>query len=192
MRNYNKAAIESGEFSSSFSFTRRNIEYESPTWTSKKSISFGYTFTNHQLRLIYQTGHVGSRLTGTSVSIDDVGSSFTFDLRNTKNITHYKSYGLRYGYKLPIDSDYFLFELGVSRQNNSFEDTLIPVFGILRTNYNLDFSTGFIHAIIDHIDIVSRVTLINSFKNKMSEEGQTSSRFVPIQIGFEIGLRLRV
>jgi hypothetical protein len=193
MKNYNKGNIQSESINSGLSGIHSQILNVDPLWTKMRSISIGYSIAKtHRISMKYSKGTVGSSLTGSIITYDDIGSSPAFTLENTPNIIAYRSWGLLYSFYLPIDTDNLIFELGVHRQQNSFDDHIIYIPGIYITNYNLTGSVGFAHSILSNIELVPKITVINSFSNKRSSESQIESRFVPLQIGFELGLRFKV
>ncbi len=189
MKNYNKGEIVSGSNGGATEPDFANISTEGNLWTRMLSISLGYSIAKkHSVRIAYKQGVVGSRLDGTIESF----SFFDRILTNEPNIIKYKSYGLHYTFLLPIDSDYFLIEVGASRQKNRFEDTQVFSHGLFVSNYNILCTLGFGHSITDNFDLVSKITLINSFSNNEEYSTRWASTFVPIQIGFELGCRLRL
>ncbi len=191
MKNYNKGEITSG-FGPSVEPETIAILTEDILWTRMLSTSLGYNISkNHSVRIGFNNGHVGSILNGRHRSPGFEGSFIT-NLTNEPNTIRYISYGLNYSFLLPIDSDYFLIEIGASRQKNGFEDTRVFSQGLFVSNYNMELSLGFGHSITDNFDLVSKITLINSFSNNEEYSIMWASTFVPIQIGFEIGFRFRV
>ncbi|MFT4534664.1 MAG: hypothetical protein ACI9P5_002025 [Saprospiraceae bacterium] len=194
MKNYNKGSIQSGSNSSAVEPDFVTILNEGHLWTNKLSISLGYNISKrHSVRIGYNRGFVGSSLTGTLSSSGFGGSGrFPIALVGSPNKIRYKSLGLHYSIQLPLDGDYFLFEIGASHQKNSFDDTIIFSHGLFVTNYNMQVSFGFRHCVTDNFDIISKVTVVNSFSNNEEYTINRKSTFVPFQIGLEIGLRFRV
>ena len=190
MKNYNKGEIKSG--TSGSALETATPPTEDHLWTNMLSIYLEYEISKkHSVKIGYKTGLVGSILDGRYYSPGFEGP-IIIDLMGNHNTIQYRLFGLYYAFLLPIDTDYFLFQIGGSHQENSIVNTFVPVYGILETNYNLSASVGFGHSILKNLDLVPRITVINSFSNKHVPEAPTDSRFVPIQIGFELGFRFRV
>lgn len=188
MWNHNKGSIDYDKFVS----LQGDPATESNLWTKMLSISLGYRVSDmHAFRMSYNYGHVGSILNGRFYGQTGFEGPLFMDLMEAPNRIKYRSYGIHYVLSLPIDDDCFLFQIGMSRQKNVFHDALVPMKGIFDSNYNVSASLGFSHSVISNLDLVPRVTIINSFDNDNDSYNITDSRFVPIQVGFELGIRFK-
>lgn len=191
IKSTNKAEIQSERISGGFQSSDLQIDSESPLWAYTDAVSLGYTISRSQLRLIYMRGAVGSILTGSSTTRDDVGFTFFNTFDRSRNVIKYSSIGVSYAYRLPIGEDYIGLSVGASRQQNSFRETLVIIEGILFVNYNISASLSFEYNIIEHLDLVPRLIVINSLSNSRSSMATSKSRFIPLQTGYEIGIRFR-
>jgi len=179
MRSYNKASIVNDTFKTT----------EEPVNTRRLSFSLAYKFNSkHSMSVGYSLGKVGSTITGTIRSGSDTGSFTNLMLSNARNLLTYKSINLSYSYTYPIGSNNLITSIGLQRQENGIEDSFIVASGIIRTNYNASLSVGIKQKLYSSISFIPKFTIINSIKNNSPAESNSS--FVPIQIGFELGLRI--
>lgn len=192
MQNYNKGKILSAESGMPVPHRVTKIVSENSIRTTRTSFSIGYTFSKSYLRIKFTEGIVGSRLSGSTRFNNAAGNETSRIFDNLPNLISYHSIGIHYGFLFPIDNDYFIFEIGASRHKLKSFDSPILYAGILLSDYNISTSLGFIHSMFKHIDIVPRITAINSFAKKRFYRSKSESKFVPFQIGFELGLRLRI
>lgn len=167
---------------------------EAPVYTNNYSMSLGFHITQrHHLRIRRSHNTIGSIISGTFFpygQLCGVGLS-PFTLRNAHNVIKSKTMGIVYELDTPINGGNFLVGIGFEKQWNSYEDTFVFANGIITENYAVHSYMGMQVPLYSLIHLHSKVFVTRTFSNNI-QTGHIhhESKYIPIQIGMELGLRL--
>ena len=175
--------------------TPRIITSEKSSHTTNLSMSIGYQYAkNHSIQLRYSKNTLGSRLTGnyypyrgwcmTGVPVLALEDEFNAVKNNTL--------GIIYEYQLLLKGHKFVMGLGIERQWNNYAETRIRRYTMPDSNFAMHTSIGYLYSVFDFLEIHPKVFVTNSFTHLAKGISDSATReYVPIQMGLEIGARLK-
>ncbi|MDF1696111.1 MAG: hypothetical protein P1U56_09780 [Saprospiraceae bacterium] len=167
---------------------------ESPSYTNNFSLSIGFQMhKHHHIRIRHARNTVGSHFSGTVRGNGWCGNgAMNQTYLNAFNQIKNSTLGAMYEFQIDINPGNFAIGIGVEKQWNDFVNTYQILPGILYDNLAFHSSMGYLFPLYDSIQLHSKFFVTQSFQNSDQLNTTEMGGYVPIQIGCELGVRLRL
>lgn len=190
----NTKKIESFEAENSYWSYAVEIEKEFYPLTTNYNMSIGYGIsTKHHIRFRYAKNTLSSILTGNIIYNRDnnLPPSPPISLNRRDGLILSRSLGIIYEYHVPYHEENFVLGLGFEKQKNRVRNEVLRIPGIQFSSYSIHSHFGYLAELNQFVKLHGKVFSTYYFdNNRQLYNHPVRSKFVPIQIGFEIALRL--
>lgn len=193
---FNTKKISSFEAEGEFGSYIVNIKKEFYPITANYNMSIGYSISKkHHIRLRYAKNTLGSMLIGSFNIIEgpDFPSSPPITLDRRYSMILSKSIGIIYEYQVPYYEGKFVLGAGFERNKNRFRQEIFIIPGIQSRSYSFHSHFGYLAEINQSIQLHGKIFSTYYFaNNRQIYNSPINSKYVPLQIGFEIALRVNL
>tara|TARA_R110000737_G_scaffold347825_2_gene380286 strand:+ start:767 stop:1444 length:678 start_codon:yes stop_codon:yes gene_type:complete len=188
---FNKNDITEYTNGGSFGGTSYIITNESNLISHNYNFTLGYAVNNnHSIKASIGRNDMGTRITGIQTNFNDLGSS-SFQWERIPILIRTKHYTIAYGYTHIFNTDRVTIELGLLWQKHSLEDVIFFAPGLSRSSWAHSVKIGYHIYINDQMHLSPKLFLINTLNPKQPYSPE-ESQYLPVQMGLELGLIIRV
>jgi len=192
----NSLVVNKGEFLSEtvsygLSGNTQTIDSQKPGFYTNFNASIGFNINaNHAIRLRYGTNNFGAKISGEVTYWSDIGSQAPINVVNFKHTLPTRYWSIGYEYKHLLKENCILFGIQLNRQNSKFYDVIFSFSGLENTNYALGGYVGYQKSIYKFLSFIGKLTVHNSYGSKVERTPVIESKFIPIQYGLELGIKV--